>query len=238
MREPARRGPGATEPLPIREVVAIVRVRGRALVPMFAGFAMIPLVTYAFFIWTPALFQRSYGWTPAEVGMGFGLIMLIFGTGGAYFGGWMTDMMARRGHLDAPLIVAAFCFVGCGLFAATAPLMPNATAALVLLVPATFLSTSPYAGAATSIQLIVPNRARAQVNALYITLTTLVGLTIGPVVVGLMTDHLFRDPADLRYALAIVVGFPPPILFAMMMVARRPYRALREGALQSGMQGD
>jgi hypothetical protein len=58
-------------------------------------------------------------------------------------------------------------------------------------------------------------------------LTTLVGLGIGPVVIGLMTDHLFHDPADVRYSLAIVVGLPAPIMFTLMMIARRPYRALR-----------
>jgi MFS family permease len=234
MREPARRGPGAAEALSVKEVFAIVRDRRSALVPMFAGLTMVPLVTYAFFIWTPALFERSYGWTPAQVGLGFGMIMLIFGTAGAYFGGWATDWLARRGRLDAPLLVAAFGFFCCGLFAVIAPLMPTAKAALILLVPVTFFNTSPYAAAATAIQLIVPNRARAQVNALYITLTTLVGLTIGPVLVGLMTDHVFRNPADLRYAISIMAGFPPPIMVVLILIARRPYRALREQFTMTG----
>lgn len=227
LREPARRGPGGAAPLTSREVIAIVRTRAAALVPMFASFAMVSLVSYAFFIWTPALFQRTYGWNPAQVGLAFGLILLIFGTSGVYFAGWMSDRIARRGHLDAPLKVAAYGFVGCGLFGALAPLMPNATAALALLAPAIFLSMMPYPCAGTAIQLIVPNRARAQVSALYITLTTLVGLGVGPLVVGLMTDHLFRNPADIRYSMATVVGLAAPAMFALLLVARRPYRALR-----------
>ena len=105
--------------------------------------------------------------------------------------------------------------------------MPSAPLALAFFAPAIFLSNMPFACAATAIQLITPNRARAQVSALYITLTTLVGLSIGPMVIGLMTDHLFRDPADVRYSLAIIVGVPAPIMFTLMMLARRPYRALR-----------
>ncbi|MEP7314165.1 MAG: MFS transporter, partial [Pseudomonadota bacterium] len=205
-REPTRRGPGGAKPLPVREVVAVVRERKSALVPMFAGFAMVPIVSYAFSIWTPALFQRSYGWNPAQVGLGFGLILLTFGTAGAFFGGWMSDRLARRGVLDAPLKVAAFGFVGCGLFGALAPLMPTAPLALLLLAPAVFLSNTPYACAGTAIQLLIPNRARAQVTAMYITITTLVGLGVGPLVVGLMTDYVFRNPADIRYSLSIVVG--------------------------------
>lgn len=230
MREPERRGPGGAKPLPLREVRAVIRARRHALVPMLAGFCMVTLVSYAYFVWTPALFQRSYGWNPAEVGLGFGLILLVFGTGGAYFGGWMSDLLTQRGWLDAPLKVAAFGFVGCGVFGALAPLMPTATAALILLAPAIFLSNTPYACAGSALQMIVPNRARAQVSAIYITLITLVGLGVGPLVVGLMTDYLFRNPADIRYSLAIVVAAPAPIMFVLLMRAWAPFRALRESS--------
>ncbi|MET0291357.1 MAG: MFS transporter [Steroidobacteraceae bacterium] len=226
-REPLRRGRSGAEPLPAGEVMSVVRARSNILVPMFVAFAMVPLVSYAFNIWTPALFQRTWGWNPAQVGLAFGLILLTFGTGGAFFGGWMSDRLAAKGVLDAPLKVAAFGFVGCGVFGALAPLMPSAELALLLLGPAIFLSNTPYACAGTAIQLIVPNRARAQVSAMYITITTLVGLGLGPLVVGLMTDYVFRNPADIRYSLAIVVFFPAPILFLMLSLARKPFRELR-----------
>lgn len=229
LREPARRG-ASREPIPFSEVIAIVRVRSRALIPMFAGFSMVTLVVYAIFIWAPAMFQRSYGWNPGQVGLGFGLILMTCGMSGAFFSGWLTDRLTKAGLLDAPLLVAGYGFAGCGLFGAAAALMPTAPLALLLFAPAIFLSNMPFACAATAIQLIIPNQARAQVSALYITLTTLVGLTVGPMVIGLMTDHLFRDPADVRYSLAIIVGLPAPIMFALMMIARRPYRALRRMA--------
>ena len=233
LKEPERRGDAAQLPLSLREVFAIVRERGRALAPMFAGFCMVTLVSYTFFVWTPSVFQRTFDFNPREAGLSFGLIVLTFGTAGAFFGGWMTDRLARRGHLDAPLKVAAFGFIGCGVFGGLAPLMPSPQWALALLAPAIFLSNTPYACAGTSIQLIVPNRARAQVTALYITLITLVGLGVGPTVVGLMTDYIFKNPADIRYSLAIVVAVPAPIMFALLALAWRPYRVLRGGAQAS-----
>ncbi|MCC7463398.1 MAG: MFS transporter [Gammaproteobacteria bacterium] len=227
MREPARRGPGGEAPLPLRSVLGILRARSRALVPMFAGFCMVTLVSYAFFIWTPAFLQRTHGLNPGQIGLWFGLILLVFGTSGAYFSGWLSDLLTRRGRLDAPLVVAACGFVSGGTLGTLAPLMPSAPAALALLAPTVFLCNMPYACAATSIQYIIPNRARAQVTALYITLTTLVGLGVGPLVVGLLTDHVFRDPAQIRYSLAIAVAVPTPLMFALLLLARRPYRALR-----------
>jgi MFS family permease len=188
---------------------------------------MVNLVSYTFFIWTPALFQRSYGWNSAQVGLRFGLTLLIAGTGGVYFAGWLSDRLARRGHLDAHLTAAAFGFVGCGLLGALAALVPSATAAQLLLAPAIFLSMMPYPCAGTAIQLIVPNRARAQVTAIYVTITTLVGLGVGPFVVGTLTDRVFRNPADIRYSFALVIGIAAPLMLALLMAARRPYRALR-----------
>jgi MFS family permease len=227
-REPARRGPGAAGPLPLGEIARVLRSRAAALVPMFAGFAMVNLVSNAFFIWTPALLHRSYGWNSARIGIAFGLIVLVCGTAGVFFAGWLSDQLASRGHLDAQLRVAAYGYVGCGVFGALAPLMPNGPAALAMLAPAIFFSNMPYSCAATAIQLIVPNRSRAQVTAIYVTFTTLVGLVVGPIVIGLMTDHVFRQPSDVRYSLSIMVAVAAPVMVALILTALRPYRMLRE----------
>jgi len=226
-REPKRHGPGGDLPLTVPQVLEVVRSRSRALIPMFAGFAMVSLVSYTFFIWTPAFMQRTYGWDTGRIGVAFGLITLVCGTGGVFFAGWLSDRLASRGKLDAHLRVAAYGFIGCGFFGALALLMPTATAALAMLAPAIFLSMMPYPCAGTAIQLVVPNRARAQLTAMYVTLTTLVGLVVGPLIVGLMTDRVFHDPAQIRYSLAIVVGIAAPTMFVLLLSAFRPYRALR-----------
>jgi MFS family permease len=218
-REPLRQGHGGAIKPTLRETLSVFASRKEALIPMFAAFSMVTLVSYAYFIWTPAMFQRTYDWTAGQVGVGFGMIVIIFGTAGAYFGGWMTDKLSSKGILEAPLKVAAFGFAGCGIFGVTATLMPSAELCLVFLAPAIFLSNTPYACAGTSIQLIIPNR--------YSTVLTLVGLVIGPMIVGLVTDYIFQDPADIRYSLAIVVGLPAPIMFFLLSTAFAPYRELR-----------
>lgn len=228
-RDPERRGTEGVDQLPLREVFAVVRERGAALALMFSGFAMVPVVSYAIGIWSPALFQRVHGWNPAEVGLGIGLIMLVFGTSGAWFGGWLNDRYSQRGALDAPLKVAALGFAGCSVTGALAPLMPNAWLALLCFAPTMFLSNIPYACAGTAIQLIVPNRARAQVSAMYVTMTTLIGLGVSPVVVGFMSDRVFTGQTGIRYSMAVVIGVAAPLLVLFLSLARRPYRALRGG---------
>jgi MFS family permease len=231
--EPKRRGAGATAVLSAGDVVAIVGSRWKALVPMFAGFAMVLLVAYSFTIWTPALLERTYGWGTAQIGLWYGLILLVFGTSGVFAAGLLSDMLTARGHADAPLKVAAAGFALCGVCGVAAPLMPSAPLALVLLAAVTFCFNMPFPCAATALQLIVPNRARAQVSALYVTFTTLVGLTLGPLVVGLMTDYLFRDPSDIRYSLSVVVGVASPVMVVMMLLAMRPYRAFADETVRA-----
>ncbi len=235
-REPARRSaapqqgeaPAVAEPaLPARDVAALVGERWRALVPMFVGFAMVLLVAYSVTIWAPALFQRSYGWNPAQIGLGFGLALIIAGTAGVYVAGLLSDMLAARGHRDAPLKVAAGGFAIGGLCGTLAPLMPSGELALALLAATLFFCNMPFPCAATSLQLIVPNRARAQVSAIYVTFTTLVGLSVGPTVIGLMTDYVFRDPADIRYSMAVVIGIAAPVMVVMMLLAMPAYRRFR-----------
>jgi MFS family permease len=94
---------------------------------------------------------------------------------------------------------------------------------MLFLAPAVFLSTMPVPATGTAIQLIVPSLARGQVSALYIMWSTLVGIILGPVLVGLLNDlHL-----PIRYSMAIVVALPVPLMFWLYMRARAPYRELR-----------
>jgi len=226
IREPERRGTGAPT-LTKREVMNVILSRRHALIPMFCGFAMVLLVAYSFAIWTPALFERSYGWGPGEIGLWYGLVLMVFGTSGVFAAGILSDWLGGRRQSDAPLKVAAGGFAVCGASGSLAPLMPTPELALGLIAVATFFGNMPFACAATALQLIVPNRARAQVSALYVTFTTLVGLTLGPLIVGFMTDFVFRDPAQIRYSLSLVIAFAAPIMVGMMMLALKPYRAAR-----------
>jgi MFS family permease len=207
LREPARRGPGSERPLSVREVIDVVRQRRAALLPIFAGFAMVILVANALAFWTPTFLERTHGLNKAQQGLAFGSLLLVCGTGGAFFAGWLNDHLAQRGTL--------------------AMLMPTVELALLFLVPTVLMGTMPIPCAGTSIQLIVPSRARAQVSALYITISSLVGMGLGPMLVGLLNDYVFLDPLAIRYSLSIVMVIPGPLMFWLFMRARGPYRALR-----------
>lgn len=228
LREPARRGLAtAATAVPLAEVGRMLWSRRQLLVPMFAGFAMAALPGYAALTWTPVMFMRVFGWSAAEIGLAYGLLYMVFGMSGVFFAGWLCDRLTARGVLDAPLKVAAYGFAGFGIFGTLAPLMPTPTLSLILFAPAIFLLTMPYPLAGAAIQFVTPNRMRGQTSAVYLTIINLVGLGIGPILVGLFTDYLFTSPKDVRYSIAIVNFVSAPAAAALLLIAARRFRLLR-----------
>jgi len=226
--EPKRRG-ARTEGLTAGETARLIGAMWRALVPMFIGFAMVLLFSYSIAIWTPALLERVHGWDAERIGWGFGSVLIIFGMTGVLVGGWANDWLAAKGHRDAPLKVAAAGFAIGGTAGVIAPLMPTAELTLAALAVALFFGQMPFPCAATSLQLIVPNRARAQISAVYVTFTTLVGLSVGPTVIGLMNDFVF-GPENIDQSMAVVIGCATPVMVVMMLMAMKPYRGFHEAA--------
>ena len=114
-------------------------------------------------------------------------------------------------------------------FAIAAPLMPTAGGALAVGWVVTLLFAFPFGAAAAAIQLIAPAAMRAQLTAVYLFVSTLIGLGFGPVVVALLTDGVWHNPADLRYALLAVGATLIPVGAAFLASGLAPFRALREG---------
>lgn len=226
--EPVRRG-ARVEGLSAAETARLIGAMWRALVPMFIGFAMVLLFSYSVAIWTPALLERVHGWNSSQIGWGFGLVLIVFGMTGVIVGGWANDWLAAKGHRDAPLKVAACGFAIGGAAGVAAPLMPTPELTLVALAVALFFGQMPFPCAATSLQLIVPNRARAQISAVYVTFTTLVGLGVGPTVIGAMNDFVF-GPEHIGKSMAVVIGCATPIMVVMMLLAMKPYRGFHQAA--------
>ena len=52
--------------------------------------------------------------------------------------------------------------------------------------------------------MYTPNQLRAQVTALYYFVINVLGLTLGPTLVALVTDYGFQDESALRYSISIV----------------------------------
>ena len=73
------------------------------------------------------------------------------------------------------------------------------------------------------IQLVAPNRMRAQITALFMLIAVLVGFSAGPYLVAFFTDTVFSDESSIRYSLAIVSGLLTPTGVACLYFGMKPF---------------
>ncbi|MBM7060670.1 MFS transporter [Pseudomonas sp. UL073] len=203
IKEPVRRGVGAGVAVPVKDVARYLRSNRSTIVLHNFGFALLMLVGYGMGAWAPTFFIRTYGWTPTEVGMIYGTIVLVFGCIGVVAGGRLADYLRKRGHRDASMRVG-FVAALLGIPCAFAPLSPTAEIAAALQIPAVLFMSMPIGVAAASLQEIMPNSMRGQAIALYSLIASLIGLGLGPTAVALITDYGFADPLAVRYSMVIV----------------------------------
>lgn len=212
VREPSRGGvpapqamehPASTEPTLAEVFTTLWRQRAFYL-NFYLGMACIISVLYAMPAWVPSLLVRRFGMTPADVGLDYGILLLISGSAGVLMGPLVGRALSRSGRADSLVqvaTIAAVGLIGCGvaLFFVDSYLLTLAVATV-----AGLFYSLPQAMSASAIQLVTPNRMRGMASSLYILTITVIGLGVGPTAVAMITDYVFGDPARVGESLAIV----------------------------------
>ena len=163
--------------------------RSKAFLYSVVGFPSISFVSYGVVFWTPAFFIRAHGVDASEVGTIAGLSMMVGGGLGVVFGGFWADRWKKTNPRARILI-------GLVTVALTTPaaLLLFTTREVHLAYVANFFFTgfsAMWVGAATStINDLVMPRMRAVASAFYFLMNTLVGLALGPFMVGQVSDWL------------------------------------------------
>jgi MFS family permease len=229
IREPTRKGArrltdGAAAATSMREVWTFLHENWGTFACLNLGVAMITLSTYGMSAWVPEMFGRRYGWTPVERGTVFGLIVGIAGTLGIVTAGRVADWLSERGYGDATLRVAAFASLAWLPFGVTFPLAPAGIWSAVLLTPAVFFSSMPFGVAPAAIQRMMPNAMRAQATAVYLFVINLIGMGLGPTVVAVLTERVFRDEQALNISLALVGGISQTVAGVLLCSGLKRYR--------------
>jgi MFS family permease len=228
IREPIRknllRNAAGTTKLSISETAVQVQARWQSVVGISIGFVFQAACNYGFSAWAPTYFLRVHGWTVGTTGRPLGLIILVFGGIGLYFGGALSERWQRRGITDAPLRVAIPSAIGTGVFLSLAMLMPTPWLSLALIGPGFFFLVLPMGTAGAALQVIFPNQVRGQVGALYLFILNLGGLSLGPGLPGVFTDYLFKDPKMVGASLALTIAISAALMLVIVCVTLRPYR--------------
>jgi predicted MFS family arabinose efflux permease len=179
------------------------------------------LAGYGLLAWTPSVLERSFGLGLVERGQFLGSIFLIGGTAGIFAGGWFADRLGqgdRRWYARLPAIA----------WIITAPtfalglLSSDPWVAWPLLLIPNALNILWLGPVITAVQHLVPRPFRSTASASFLLINNLIGLGIGPVLIGALSDEFktrFGSEA-LRYAAVSVVGFYFLAALLMMLAAR------------------
>jgi len=214
--EPRRTGGTKETSVPLRGLWQfIVQVR-RPLFCHFLGFGLLTLVIYATMSWAPTFLVRIHGLQTSAIGLIMGTIVGVFGAAGFFCGAALADRFVRNGRLDAHLRVGMIGGLGCAPFAVAATTAESAVIAVPCLCMAFFFLSLPPAAGMAGLQLLTPHRLRAQIASLYMLITNLVGLGLGPLIVGMLNDGLFGGGSlPVNYSLLIVYAtFIPCVAMA------------------------
>jgi MFS family permease len=172
----------------------------------YVGYSMSAMALFGLLSWAPAYLIRTYGLSAQQTGYTLGPIVMIACSGGVLVSGWAMDTLRARGFVDAPLRTGVIGALGVLLPAAALPFAPNLTSAAVALSVALFFAAFPMPPSTAAMQLLAPNRLRAQVSALFLFCNSLLGLALGSLLIGSLNDHVFRHPSGVGASLAIVTG--------------------------------
>ena len=206
LKEPARRFI-ITEPrvtVSFADTLRLLRNRASSLVALFLGLALLGVLSYATMTWYPTMIVRTFDQAVSRTGLVFGPLYIFASIAGNLGGAWFAIRLARRGHRDPYVRWAIIAAIAVTLLGTLVPLLPSLVgvyaASAVLDLHAVLLDGTGGRGSAPG----GAQPVRAQLTAILLLCTNLVGLTLGPAVVAALTQYVFADPKALRYSLSIV----------------------------------
>ena len=226
VREPIRHETGQREEraFTVAEVAEYLRANACTFFCHGMGYALFALVNFATAAWLPTHLIRTYGWTAARAGITLGTLTSTIGVLGVVTGGRVADVLLARGYTDAKLRVGIIAALGNLVCGAIYTLAPNAALSVAALVPYNFFASFAFGAATAAVQEVTPNRMRAQVGALYLSVVTLVGLGLGPSIVGILTSVVYGRDAAVRYSLLWVTVVGLAGAATLLAAGLAPYR--------------
>jgi MFS family permease len=223
--EPARRNESAVAGAPLR-IDRYILEHADFMIRHYVAVSLYSAVIYAVLSWVPALFIRVHGWTPGETGLRYGLVLLLFGGAGTVLGGVAAARLGKRGVQQPAIWITVIGMASAWPLLAMGGWATDGWSALTWYAPALLLMTLPGGTAIQVVQEAVPNRLRGQASAIYYLANSVIGLTVGPLSVGLLTDYVYKDPLRIGSALALVAIVIAPITTVLAFTTRAPFARL------------
>lgn len=161
----------------------------RAMVLLLIAASSAAFLSYGKATWATIFFQRTHGLSPGQVGLWLGLTNGLAGILGTWMSGKLADHFGatNRQHVLTAAAIGMLLLAPTAMFAYS---MENWIAGMCLLMVPTFLGSLYYGPTYSSVQGLVKPQARAMASAVLLFFQNLVGLGLGPLLFGMLSDEL------------------------------------------------
>lgn len=191
--------------------------KNSAVVWTYVGSGLQMFTAAVLLAWMPSFFNRYYGLAPDKAGLVASVFVLLVGSGMVVCG-LITDRVSRNNpqtKWTTAIIYCAIALVALGIGFS----LPNGPAQLLLIGIGAFFSAGSSGPAAAMVANLTHTSIRASAMGTITVANNLLGLALGPFVVGMLADHLGLLGA-LRLAPLVYI----PALAAMIL-GRRAFPA-------------
>jgi MFS family permease len=190
----------------IKEGLQYVVEHWRVYVPLIVYSTLLGMLSLSFAAWLPAMLGRTWHLSAMQIGLTFGVLMLVLSPLGLWISGVAIDKACKR-RKDGAAIVGV---VATLLIWFTGTLMPLATSPALfwcLLALLMLFSGTAFPVGSTLMAMLTPSRAMGKVIALQGLVAGVMAAVVAPSVVPAVSATIFaHQPLAINYALATTVG--------------------------------
>ena len=180
--------PPAPPALSVREAAREI-FTSKAYLYIFIAASFTAFLSYGKGLWTISFFIRSHGFSTTEAGLAMAVALGMSGIIGTWLGGKMADVFGKRDKRHLLTLPAIGMTVAAPLLFAGYWVNDWRIAVALLIVP-TILNSSYYGPAYGCVQGLVRREARAVAASLVVFGQNLIGLGMGPLLFGVLSDAL------------------------------------------------
>ncbi len=189
---------------------------------------------YGLALWVPKIVGVQFGWTAPEdlvkVGQFMASLLLIGGTAGIFLGGVLADRLARINRAWYARIPSIAWLIAAPMFM-LGMLTPSPVLAWCFLIVANALNTLWLGPIITAAQHLAPERMRAGTSGTFLMVNNLLGLGVGPWLMGAISDAMKGSYGDDSIRYAAIIGVSLYLVAAVLVLAA--IRPLKRGWVES-----
>ena len=209
------------------KVIQYVKNNWEVYGAIIIGNSCLIILLYGLQSWVPTMLLRVYEWDLIQSGRVYGSIAMLAGSAGVLSGPFVLKYMSKINVIAPHFKLAIFGISMASISLVLLPFQPNVNIALVCVTMASFFVTLPLAGTSSAMVIVSPNRIRGVITGIYVVVTSVFGLVLGPFLVASSTDFIFQDTNAVAKSLALVSVLVGPVGIFFMFKGINSFREIQ-----------